>query len=81
MMKENVVNSQSSFQISHDCKFYMEAQLIRSGLVFWFTLGDSQYTQNFNASVFSLYMNTAYTDFLNVTSIKSSTCAIFLESK
>ena len=39
--------------------FFLKGQLIRTGLVLWSIIKNSQCTKNFTVSVFSLYMDKA----------------------
>ena len=55
LKREIEVYCRSSFQIPHDCTHFIEAQLIRTGLVLWSPSGGSQCTQKFPAVRFSLY--------------------------
>ena len=55
LYREIEVYSRSSFQIPHDCTHFIEAQLIRTGLVLWSPKRGSQCTQNFPALGISLY--------------------------
>ena len=55
LQREIEVYSRSSLQIPHDCIHFIQAQLIRTGLVLLSSKGGSQCTQNFPALRFSLY--------------------------
>ena len=55
LYKKIEVYSRSSFQIHQDCTLFIEAQMIRKGLVLGSKSLDSQCTQNFPRSRFSVY--------------------------
>jgi hypothetical protein len=53
--REIQVYSRSSFQILQDCTHFIEAQLIRTGLVLWSLKGAPAVHCNFSLLSFSLY--------------------------